>query len=245
MSAVLILGAASDMARAIARAYAAKGRPLILAARDPARLAPDIADLGIRSGAAVRAVAFDVLDTAGHKAFLDGLGELPGTVVCVVGFMGDQARSEADWASAELVMRSNYTGPALILGETANRMAVRGSGTIVGISSVAGERGRARNYVYGSAKAGFTAFLSGLRHRLALARSGVRVITVLPGYVRTHALEGMETPGFLTAEPPEVVAAILKAEESGRDVVYVRPVWCWVMLVIRALPERVFKKLRL
>ncbi len=245
MSAVLILGATSDMARAIARAYAAKGRPLILAARDSERLAADIADLKVRSGADARAVEFDVLDTARHKAFLDGLGELPGTIVCVIGLMGEQARSETDWASAELVMRSNYMGPAAILGEAANRMAARGSGTIIGVSSVAGERGRAQNYVYGSAKAGFTAFLSGLRQRLVLARSGVRVITVLPGYVRTQALEGMETPGLLTAEPSEVASAILKAESSGRDAIYVRPVWRLVMAVIRALPERVFKRLKI
>jgi short-subunit dehydrogenase len=244
MNAVLILGAASDIARAIARAYAGLGRPLILAARDPGRLAPDIADLRIRGAAEVRAVEFDVLATARHKAFLDALGELPGTVVCVVGFMGDQQRSETDFTAAELVMRTNYLGPVSILGETANRMAARGSGMIVGISSVAGDRGRAKNYVYGSAKAGFAAFLSGLRQRLALANSGVRVITVIPGWVRTHALEGMATPGLLTAEPAEVASAILKAEAGRRERIYVRPVWRLVMALIGALPERVFKKLK-
>jgi len=244
MNAMLILGATSDIARAISRAYAATGRTLILAAREPARLAPDLADLRIRGAADVRAVEFDVLDTAGHKAFLDSLGELPGTVVCVVGFMSDQARAETDFAAAELMMRSNYVGPAAILGEAANRMAARGSGTIIGISSVAGERGRAKNYVYGSAKAGFTAFLSGLRQRLALAKSPVRVITVIPGWVRTAMLEGTETPSLLTAEPAEVASAILKAEAGGSDRIYVRPVWRLVMALIRALPERVFKKLK-
>lgn len=244
MNAVLILGATSDIARAIARAYAAAGRPLILAARDPARLASDLADLKIRGAGESRAVEFDVLATSGHRAFLDSLGELPGTIVCVVGFMGDQARSETDFTAAELVMRSNYVGPASILGEAANRMAARGAGTIIGISSVAGERGRAKNYVYGSAKAGFTAFLSGLRQRLALANSPVRVITVIPGWVRTSALEAVETPGLLTAEPAEVAVAILKAEAKGRDRIYVRPVWRILMAIIRALPERIFKKLK-
>ena len=245
MSSVLILGAVSDMARAIARGYAAAGRPVILAARNHHRLDADLADLQVRTGRAARAVEFDILDIANHSAFLDGLGELPGTIICVVGFMGEQETSQRNAAAAELVMRTNYNGPAAFFAEAANRMAARGSGVLVGISSVAGERGRARNYVYGSAKAGFTAYLSGLRQRLAQGRSAVKVVTVLPGFVRTSALEGMETPGLLTAQPEEVAAAILKAEKSGPDVIYVRPIWRLVMAIIRALPEPIFKKVKL
>lgn len=245
MKSVLILGATSDMARAIARLYATQGRSIILAGRNPDRLAADVADLKIRTGAAARAVAFDVLDASRHGAFLDSLGELPETVICVVGFMGDQAASERDMGAAELVMRSNYVGPSAILAEAANRMLLRGHGTLVGVSSVAGERGRARNYVYGSAKAGFTGFLSGLRHRLAQAQSRIRVITVLPGFVRTSALAGMQTPSLLTAEPKEVASAILKAEMTGKDVIYVRPIWRLVMAVIRALPQPIFNKLKI
>ncbi|HUZ34324.1 MAG TPA: SDR family NAD(P)-dependent oxidoreductase, partial [Xanthobacteraceae bacterium] len=161
----------------------------------------------------------------------------------VVGFMGDEAASERDPEAAALVMRSNYVGPATILGEAANRMVTRGSGVVIGISSVAGERGRARNYVYGSAKAGFTAYLSGLRNRLN--GTGVQVITILPGYVATRMTEGMATPKPLTAEPAEVADAILAAETRGRDVVYVRPIWRLVMAVIRATPEPIFKKMRI
>ncbi|WP_207477552.1 SDR family oxidoreductase [Arenibaculum pallidiluteum] len=237
---VLILGATSDIARAIARRYAAAGRPLILAARDPARLAPDVSDLEIRHGGRVTAVAFDVLDTAGHGAFLDGLPGLPATVVCVVGLMGEQSESERDASQAALVLRTNLEGPASILGEVANRMQARGSGTIIGISSVAGDRGRASNYVYGAAKAGFTALLSGMRNRLA--RHGVHVITVKPGFVRTRMTAGRDLPGALTAEPDEVARAVLAAEEKRRDIVYVRPVWRLVMAVIRGLPEPVFKR---
>ena len=243
MSAVLILGANSDIARAIARAYAKTGRDLILAARRHERLAADIVDLKVRHGASARAIEFDALDVTGHARFLDTLGELPDTVVSVVGFMGEQTANERDPEAASLVMRSNYIGPAAILGEAANRMAVRGAGVIVGISSVAGERGRARNYVYGSAKAGFTAFLSGLRNRLH--GTGVRVITVLPGYVATRMTEGLPTPGLLTAQPDEVAAAVLAAERGRRDVVYVRPIWRLVMAIIRAIPEPVFKRLHI
>ena len=138
-------------------------------------------------------------------------------------------------------MRSNYVGPALLLGGLAELFEQRGSGTLVGVSSVAGERGRADNYVYGSAKAGFTAFLSGLRNRCA--SSGVHVVTVKPGFVRTRMTDGMELPEKLTATPDEVAAATLKAIRHRRDVIYVRRIWRGIMFVVRAMPERVFKRL--
>ena len=119
-------------------------------------------------------------------------------------------------------------------------MSPGGSGCLVGISSVAGDRGRASNYVYGSAKAGFTAFLSGLRNRLA--KQNVHVVTVKPGFVNTSMTEGMDLPAKLTAEPEEVANAIVKSVEKSRDIIYVRPVWQLVMAIIRNIPERIFKK---
>lgn len=240
---VFILGAASDIGRAIGRAYAKAGRPLILAARDPARLEADAADLRLRGAPEVTLIACDVLDVAAHAAFLDALAPFPGTVVSVVGLLGDQRANETDLIAAETVMRSNYLAPALFLGAAAERMAQAGGGTIIGISSVAGERGRASNYVYGSAKAGFTAFLSGLRNRFA--RGNVHVVTVKPGFVDTRMTEGMKLPPLLTAQPDEVGNAVFGAEAKRRNVVYVRPVWALVMAVIRAIPEPVFKKLKL
>ena len=124
----------------------------------------------------------------------------------------------------------------------AEGFAARGRGTIVGVSSVAGDRGRASNYVYGSAKSGFTAFLSGLRNRLA--RTAIRVITVKPGFVRTCMTAGMKLSARLTAEPQEVAAAVFAAETRKRDVIYVRPIWRLVMSIIGMLPESVFKKTR-
>ncbi len=239
---VLILGAASDIGRAIARVYAQAGRPLVLAARDPERLAGDAADLRLRYNVRVDTAALDVLDTAGHAAFIGALTELPETAVMVVGLLGDQAASERDSSAAELVMRTNYIGPCLLLGEIANRMSERGSGTIIGISSVAGDRGRASNYVYGSAKAGLTAFLSGLRNRLA--GKNVHVITVKPGFVDTRMTAGMKLPKPLTAQPQEVARRVFHAQQKGRDVIYVRPIWRVIMSCIRAIPERRFKHTR-
>jgi decaprenylphospho-beta-D-erythro-pentofuranosid-2-ulose 2-reductase len=242
-SSILILGAASDIGHALARAYAAKGYSLILAARRSERLEADVADLLVRGASAAQRVEFDVTDVARHRKFADDLGLLPDVVICVAGFLGDQKAAENDATLAETIMRTNYLGPALILGTFANRMEERGSGRIIGISSVAGDRGRASNYIYGSAKAGFTAFLSGLRNRLA--GKGVRVMTVKPGFVATRMTEGMKLPKLLTAEAGEVAKAILKAAEKNADVIYIYPVWRWIMLIIRHIPESIFKRLKL
>ena len=236
----LVIGATSDIGRAIARRLAADGFALQLAARDPARLAREARDVRARTGVAVTEHRCDVLDADGDAGFVDALDPLPAVAVCVVGLLGDQARSERDSVAAERVMRTNYVGPALLIGALAERFAARGSGVVIGVSSVAGERGRAANYVYGSAKAGLTAFLSGLRNRLAA--SGVHVATIKPGFVRTRVTDGRDLPARLTAEPEEVADAVAAVLRRRRDVVYVRPVWRLIMLLIRALPERVFKR---
>lgn len=239
--AVLILGGGSGIGLAVAHRLAARGHPVQLAARVPERLAADQADLALRHGVPVTLHRFDALDPDGIAAFVAALDPLPDIAVSAVGLMGDQAGDEQDAAAAARVLRSNFEGPALALGLLANRFAVRGGGVLIGISSVAGERGRARNYIYGAAKAGFTAFLSGLRNRLA--RRGVRVITVLPGFVATRMTDGMALPARLTATPEEVAAAIDKAIRGRRDIVHVKPVWRLIMAIIRAIPEPLFKRM--
>jgi decaprenylphospho-beta-D-erythro-pentofuranosid-2-ulose 2-reductase len=242
-STVLILGAASDIGMAIAREYAKAGCSLILAARDHPRLAVDAEDIRIRFQGDVTTVEWDVLSSAGGADAILALPVLADTVICVVGLLGDQAQSELEHQTAEMVMRTNYLGPALVLGEIANRMQQRGSGSIIGISSVAGDRGRASNYIYGSAKAGFTAFLSGLRNRLA--RSGVRVLTVKPGFVNTRMTAGMPLPKPLTAQPDEVARSVLRADLRRKNEIYVRPIWFIIMLIIRNIPESIFKKMKI
>jgi len=237
---VLILGAGSDIARAVARAFAAKGHAIQLAARDESCRADDKADLETRYGVAVRLHRVDALDLTSHAGFVAGLPALPEIVVCAIGLMGDQDENAADMARAAVILRSNFEGPASLLGHLANAMEARGSGILVGISSVAGDRGRASNYIYGSAKAGFTAYLSGLRNRLA--GKGVHVITVLPGFVATKMTDGMDLPKPLLAHPPEVARAIVNAVEKGRNIIYVRPIWRLIMAIIKAIPEPIFKK---
>ena len=238
----LVIGATSDIGRAVARKLADGGWTLQLAARDPERLEREAQDLRVRIGVAVTSHRCDVMREDGGASILNDLDPLPDVAVCVVGLLGDQAENQRDGAAAERVMRTNYVGPVLLMGALAQRFEQRGSGVLVGVSSVAGDRGRAANYVYGSAKAGFTAFLSGLRNRLAT--SGVHVVTVKPGFVRTRMTDGMDLPSRLTAEPEEVAAAVVTAIRRRRDVVYVRRVWRLIMLIIRAVPERTFKGIK-
>jgi short-subunit dehydrogenase len=239
-SSVLILGARSDIGRAVARRFARAGASVILAARRSAELGPDVSDLAIRYGVTVETAEFDVTD-GDPEPFFDALPRVPDVVVMVVGLLGDQARSETDPAAATAVMAANFTGPAAYLLAAATRLEARGSGCIVGISSVAGDRGRRSNYVYGSAKAGFTAFLSGLRSRLF--GRGVTVVTVKPGFVATQMTAGLKLPPLLTAQPGEVADAIWSAVERRRDVIYIRPIWRVIMLAIQNLPEPLFKRL--
>lgn len=238
----LLIGATSDIGRAIARRLVADGWTLQLAARDGTRLERVAEDLQARSGTATVQHRCDVLREDHGLALLDALDPLPQLAICVVGLLGEQTASQRDRDAAARVMRSNYEGPALLMDALAERFEERGSGTLVGISSVAGERGRAANYFYGSAKAGFTAFLSGLRNRCAA--SGVHVVTVKPGFVRTRMTEAMQLPALLTATPEEVAVAVDRAVRRRRDVVYVRRIWRFISLVLRVVPEPLFKRMR-
>ena len=193
-----VVGATSDIGRAIVRGRAEDGCALQLAARDPARLERETRDLRVRMGVAVTAHRCDVLDEDGGVSWLDALESLPDVVVCVVGMLGDQAESRRDGGAAERVMRTNHVGRALLMGAPAERFERRGGGVLVGVSSLAGERGRAANYIHGSAKGG-TAFLPGLRGRPAAA--GARVVAVKPSFVRTRMTDGMDLPRRLTATP--------------------------------------------
>jgi decaprenylphospho-beta-D-erythro-pentofuranosid-2-ulose 2-reductase len=241
---MLLVGASSDIGHAVARAYGEAGWRILLAARDPEAAARNAADIATRTGAPPPVFPIDVTAPDTFAVFAAALPLLPDTIVCVAGLLGDQKRAEAEPDYAAMILRTNFEGPALLLDLFAQHFAARGSGTIVGVSSVAGDRGRASNYLYGSAKAGFSAYLSGLRSRLAGAK--VRVVTVKPGFVRTRMTKGMKLPNPLTAEPQEVGRAIYRAAEvAHRDIIYVRPVWRLLMAIICAIPERLFKHLRL
>ncbi|QLF71669.1 SDR family oxidoreductase (plasmid) [Peteryoungia desertarenae] len=237
---VLVLGARSDIALAIAERFAVVGHPLLLAARRSTEMAEIAERLAERSKVDVGLCELDVLATDALEEFVAALPHEPEIVISAIGLMEPvQEACERDVDAASLIMRTNFEAPALLLGLFANRFAARGHGTIVGISSVSGDRGRAKNYVYGAAKAGFTAFLSGLRNRLV--EHNVHVVTVIPGFVETRKNRHIKTSARLTAQPSEVAEAVYQAVIRKRDVVYVRPIWRYIMLAIRMTPERFFK----
>lgn len=240
---VLILGARSDIGIAVAHTFASLGYSIQLAARNANTLEENRSDLELRYSVDVTSHEFDALDTTDHVSFVERLPDLPEIAVCAVGLMGDQHKNEQDIEAAKNVLRSNFEGPASILSALANRFEIRGHGTLVGISSVAGERGRATNYVYGSAKAGFTTFLSGLRNRLQ--GKGVHVLTVLPGFVDTQMTENLDLPTKLTAQPQEVAISIASAVNKRKNVIYTKSIWLLIMLVIKNIPEAMFKRMRL
>lgn len=240
---VLILGAGSDMAVALARQFAAEKYDVQLAARNTSFLQAQENDLRIRYGINASSHAFDAVDFASHPAFYESLPVKPDITICVFGYLGDQELGQTNWQEASRIIHTNYTGAVSILNVVAADYATRRQGTIIGISSVAGERGRQSNYLYGSAKAGFTAYLSGLRNRLF--HNGVHVMTVQPGFVYTRMTEGLTLPPLLTAQPTDVASAIVKAARAKKNVLYVKWFWRYIMLIIKSIPEFIFKKLKL
>ncbi len=238
---VLILGAGSDVARALARELAQAGYDLQLAGRKVEELAKDARDLEIRFGIQSRALYFDALDLDTHQSFYEALKPRPMGVVAAFGLLGEEDLARHNQQEWLRIIHTNYTGCVSILTIAANNLEQSGEGFIVGISSVAGDRGRAANYVYGSAKAGLSAFLSGLRNRLH--KRGVRVITVKPGFIKTKMTRELDLPPRLTASPEEAATDIFRAISKRKDVIYTRWIWRWIMLVIRNIPERVFKRL--
>jgi len=243
MKHALILGATSDIAKALAYKFAGEGFNLTLAARNSERLADVVSDLEIRHGIQAQAAEFDALNFAGHAGFYNALPAQPDVAICVFGYLGDQQKAQSDFSEAKQIIDTNYTGAVSILNIIANHFEQRKSGTIIGISSVAGDRGRQSNYMYGSAKAGLSAYLSGLRNRLA--KSNVNVITVKPGFVRTKMTAGLPLPAPVTAKPNHVANDVFKAYQKGSHQVYTLWMWRYIMLVIKAIPETIFKRLNL
>jgi decaprenylphospho-beta-D-erythro-pentofuranosid-2-ulose 2-reductase len=242
---VLIVGGSSDIGHATALRYVLAGWRVSLAARDLVAARRNADDITARTKAEILVHALDVLQTDKLTDFVNGLPSVPDTVVCVVGELGDQARAQTDPLFAASVLRTNFEAPSLLLGLFAERFQERNSGTIIGISSVAGDRGRGSNYVYGAAKAGFSQFLSGLRNRMALAGK-IRVITVKPGFVRSRMTANIKLPAALTVQPDRVADEIFRADVGGRrDAIYVGRRFWFIMTVICLLPESIFKRLRL
>lgn len=245
MRKILIVGATSAMAEACARRWAQRGDHLFLAARNAQQLQTVSDDLRVRGAQRVGSKVFDATDFAQHAAlladaaqFMDGLD----TVLIAHGTLTDQDRAEKDVDYALAEISTNGTSVVSLMTLAGERLAAQGRGALAVISSVAGDRGRQSNYVYGSAKALVSAFASGMRQRLA--KQGVHVITVKPGFVDSPMTAHLPK-GALWAKPDQVARDICAAVDRGRTVVYTPSFWRWIMLIIKHVPEFVFVKIKL
>ena len=242
---VLIIGATSAIAHAVARRYAGRQAALFLIGRRLPALEANAADLTVRGAEAVGCAQLDANDHDRHEAVLaEAWAAYGGFDVALVahGVLPDQAASERSVAATLASFDTNAASVIALLTLLANRFEAQGSGVLAVISSPAGDRGRASNYVYGAAKAAVTVFASGLRNRLHA--KGVRVVTIVPGFVDTPMTADL-AKGPLWAPPERVARDIVRALERGFGVVYTPWFWRWIMVVIRHLPERLFVRMKL
>lgn len=241
---VLILGGTSDLGKSMASEYARQGYEIILTARNPEDLKTFQADQEIRFKTKVSVMKLDARDFDSHENFLhEAEIDSIDVVACVFGYLGEQKTAAENFEEARNIIETNFLGAVSLLNRIANVFESRKSGLIIGISSVAGERGRQSNYLYGSAKAGFSTYLDGLRNRLN--PSGVHVCTVKPGFMATRMTEGLDLPGPLTAQPDEAAKVIIAGAAKGKNTIYVRWMWRYIMLIIRNIPEFIFKKMKM
>lgn len=246
MKRILIVGATSAIATACARRWARTGARLHLVGRDPDKLEAVAADLSVLGAAQVSCFQMEATDLAAHPAMLEtalaALGEIDIALIAH-GSLPDQPACQADAVLAAREFEVNAISVIALLTLLGNRMEAQRHGALAVISSVAGDRGRASNYVYGSAKAAVQAFCEGLGARLFPA--GISVTDIRPGFVATPMTAELTLPAALVARPEAIAPRIVKAIEQGRPVVYVPGWWALIMLVIRSLPRPLFKRLKL
>jgi decaprenylphospho-beta-D-erythro-pentofuranosid-2-ulose 2-reductase len=242
---ILVLGATSGIAEATCRIWAYQGASLFLVARNAEKLAAVAADLKTRGAAYVDTAVADLDDTDHHPDLLaHAINSLTGMDIAYLahGILGDQTEAERDFNTAAQILHTNFVAPVSLLTWLANFCVQRRAGTIAVISSVAGDRGRKSNYLYGSSKAGLSAFLGGLRNRID--REGVTVLTIKPGPVKTAMTANMpKSEKFADVE--SVAESIVSAIDKRKDILYVPFQWQPIMFIIRNIPERIFKKLNL
>ena len=242
---VVIFGATSGIAMAVARELAEAGASLFLVARSEEKLAAVAGDLKAHGAARADYFVTDLDQTEVHPQIIDAAVQSLGSIEMALiahGVLGDQPAAEKDFAVAKAILHTNFISAASLITLLANYFEGTKQGVLAVISSVAGDRGRKSNYIYGTSKAALTVMLEGVRNRID--RAGVRVLTIKPGFVAT-AMTAHLPRGPLFASPKQVAKGILKAVAQRKDVVYLPGFWRPIMLLIRHLPESIFKKLNL
>ncbi len=247
---IVIFGATSAIAHAAARVWVQRGARLVLVGRNPAKLDSTADDLRVRAGQQqtpqVLVLQADLDDLSRHAFLVDAAAEAMGGIdVALIahGSLPDQRACEQDVAMALREIHTNGVSAVHLAAVLASHMAVQHQGTIAVISSVAGDRGRQSNYVYGAAKGFVSLYLQGLRNHLF--DKGVQVVTIKPGFVDTPMTAGIARKGALWATAEQVGGGIVKAIDQRRDVVYLPGFWRLIMVLVRAVPEALFKRLKL
>ena len=242
---ILIIGATSAIAEATARVWAAENNQLYLVARNEERLQCIAKDLDVRGANTVEYATFDANNFDAHQAMIDqAIQSLGGLDVALIahGTLSDQQACEQDFSVALTEFNTNAISVMSLLTHLANYFEAQKQGTLAVISSVAGERGRQSNYIYGAAKGAVSIFLQGLRQRLD--KSGVHVLTIKPGFVDTPMTKDLKK-GALWAQPEAIAKLINQGVASKKNTIYTPGYWALIMAVIRAIPERLFKKIAL
>jgi decaprenylphospho-beta-D-erythro-pentofuranosid-2-ulose 2-reductase len=242
---VVILGATSAIAEMAARLWAREGAQLVLVGRNAERLGAIADDLRIRGAAATHVVVLD-LSAVDARGELDRMAKLVGSIdvaLLAYGVLGDQAAAEQDPAIARNVLETDFLSAGAWCLAAANHLASRRAGVLIVVGSVAGDRGRMSNYIYGAAKGGLGILVQGIAHRLA--PTGARAVLIKPGFVDTPMTAGIAPKGILWSRPGVIATAIKKAAERGGPIVYAPWWWRFIMLIIRYVPVRIFHKTKL
>lgn len=238
MQSILILGATSSIARACSEILASRRCKLFLASRDISELERIASDLRIRFNIDVDCAFFDITQIVSHTSFfemlIDKMGAIDGLIMAI---------GLIDKLDYQKVIAANFTGPISFLELYVKYLAVQKKGFIIGLSSVAGDRGRKPNYVYGASKAGLTTYLQGLRNSLYPFK--IQILTIKLGLIDTKMVFGGKYPLYLAASPKKTAIKIIRALDKGKESIYIPGIWRLIMLIIRSIPEKIFKRLSL
>ena len=242
MEYILIIGAKSELAKNIADIYASKGYSLYLTGRDIQSLGKFSKTLMSDYGVDVKLINLDLNEYQAHKEFLKELDTLPFGVVCATGYYPNPLKAQIDNNEMLNCMTANFIGPVSVINTLVEEMKKIKKGFIIGISSVSGERGRKKNYIYGSAKSGFTTYLSGLRNNLY--DQNIHVMTVILGFIKGEN-ETSFIKKMLSEEPREIAESIVSSQIKCKDIIYLKWHWRFIMLMIKNIPEFIYKRINI
>lgn len=240
---VLIFGASSDVAKELARQYAQQNNEVTLLGTGVDRLEPFKSDLKVRNNSDINLVEFDILQHKAADEHINLLIAQSEISIMLIGYLGDQDKADENDDELARIINLNYTKVVEVINLIQRIYVNKKAGVIAGVSSVAGDRGKQSNFAYGSAKAGLSIYLDGLRNRLY--SKGVHVVTIKPGFMATRMTKDMDLPKKLTASPDQAAKTIISAISNRKNKVYVNWMWKYIMIIIKAIPEPIFKKMKM